>query len=457
MIRFHRVLAGCLLAVSASGQAAPASEDFAYGIRLVTDGQGGIYQLSVPAEVYASVVSPGLSDVRVFNAAGEPVPHLMRTPSSGSPEAERVVSVPFFPLRGEADAENPRLTVTTNDDGSVVSIQREGGGDDPGPATSAYLLDLSALERPVAALRLAVAAGSGEEKGLNARLTVSASDDLGDWRTLRRGAPLVRLDYQGHRLERTSVDLPASEARYLRVSWPQAARDHRLTGVEVLLRESAEAPLQHWLTPSATLGEDDATYLYDTGGRFPVRRVDVRPDYDNAVLDVHVDSRADPAAEWQRRFGGEIYRIQLSGTTLETGPQRLAPTSDRYWRLRLTTPGAGGPAPALRLGWRPERLYFVAQGPAPYTLAFGSAAQSDGPRLNTLSTGLLDAARETDDIGAARAGERLALGGPERLQPARAPLPWTRILLWGLLLAAVAVLAFMAWRLYRQLGGADAA
>ncbi|MBA1146565.1 DUF3999 family protein, partial [Ectothiorhodospiraceae bacterium WFHF3C12] len=109
-----------------------------------------------------------------------------------------------------------------------------------------------------------------------------------------------------------------------------------------------------------------------------------------------------------------------------------------------------------RLGRQPQRLYFVAQGPGPYTLAFGSAAQARTLPKEELGEGLLRTAEE-DEVAAATAGQRVELGGPSRLQPGPGSLPWTRILLWAVLLAAVAVLAFMAWRLYKQIGGADAA
>jgi hypothetical protein len=48
-------------------------------------------------------------------------------------------------------------------------------------------------------------------------------------------------------------------------------------------------------------------------------------------------------------------------------------------------------------------------------------------------------------------GKVQTLGGSERLKPPRAPLPLRRLGLWAVLLAGVALLAWLSWRLIRQL------
>ncbi|MBA1149404.1 DUF3999 domain-containing protein, partial [Ectothiorhodospiraceae bacterium WFHF3C12] len=326
---------GAVLAVAVTAAGATVTpQDFAYGMTLRTAGGDGLYRLSVPGAVYETVASPSLADVRVFNASGEAVPHAIRVPEADGAGEERAVRVPFFPLRGEAGTDGGRLTVTTNEGGSVVSIQRDGSAGEA--RTTAYLLDLSTLEHPVDEIRLSVAPADGDgADGLNARLAVEASDDLGDWRTLRRGAPLIRLDYEGRRLERTTVDLPAVKARYLRLSWPETARGYRLTGVQAVDRREARGPPLSWLSPPGAAHEAEGEFRYDTGGRYPVRRVDVRPGYDNAVMDVTVESRPDGEAPWRRRFRGEVYRVQLGGTRLRSEPRTIVLTRDRYWRVRV--------------------------------------------------------------------------------------------------------------------------
>lgn len=450
-----RYWAACLMALATGAAWAQNNpQDFAYGLPLEAPGAAGVYRLELPAAVYHHAVSPGLADLQVFNDAGEPVPQaLQRRPSPAPPPpAAATRRVPHFPLPGNADSP-VNVTVNTRDDGSIVSIQRSGPAD-TGQGTAAYLVDLSAVKGEVRSLRLAVAPAAGDDPGrLNARLAVAVSEELADWRRIGGEVPLVRLRYQGHLLERNTVPLPRNAGPYLRLSWPQAAGDYRLSGVDAVIgTEPEHSPLQ-WLEPAALLGGAAGEYRFDTGGRFPVRRLEVEPRYDNAFLQVRVESRPDGEAPWRSRFNGDVYRLNLDGTSLRSDMVHISVTRDRYWRLKVVSQPAGG-APRLRLGWAPEQLYFVAQGPRPYLLAVGSAASAEAAGRPG-NDGLLSVA---DDRQVARAavGDPRELGGRGRLQPPPEALPWVRIALWGVLLAAVGVLGLFAWRLYRQMDGDEA-
>ena len=54
------------------------SHDFAYGIPLEVDGDGAIYSLPLPQEVYRYTTRKDLGDVRIFNGYGEVVPHMLQ-------------------------------------------------------------------------------------------------------------------------------------------------------------------------------------------------------------------------------------------------------------------------------------------------------------------------------------------------------------------------------------------
>ena len=53
-------LVGLLMIGSINGIAAPKPDDFAYGLTLEVDGDGAIYELSIPRMVYEAVVQPDL-------------------------------------------------------------------------------------------------------------------------------------------------------------------------------------------------------------------------------------------------------------------------------------------------------------------------------------------------------------------------------------------------------------
>lgn len=73
-------------------------DQFARGIELEVSGESSMYYVSIPDSVYRSVAYKSLADLRVFNAAGEVVPHTFRRPEITSREVVVNDPIPFFQL-----------------------------------------------------------------------------------------------------------------------------------------------------------------------------------------------------------------------------------------------------------------------------------------------------------------------------------------------------------------------
>jgi Protein of unknown function (DUF3999) len=82
MKTFLAGLAWLILAGISVNAAEPAADMFAYGLKLEVEGQHAFYQLELPLEVYQSVTRRDLGDIRLFNAAGQVVPHVLRRPDN---------------------------------------------------------------------------------------------------------------------------------------------------------------------------------------------------------------------------------------------------------------------------------------------------------------------------------------------------------------------------------------
>ena len=170
----------------------------------------------------------------------------------------------------------------------------------------------------------------------------------------------------------------------------------------------------------------------------------------NVLIAAAISSR-DGDSEWRDRYRGIFYRVTVDGAELIEEDAGIATTRAPHWRIELESDAAITAGPRLRLGWVLDDLYFLARGDGPYTLAYGAAgALPEQTAVDELLSRLdgQDAERFT---GMARASEPRTLGGEARLKPAPAPLPWDRILLWGVLLIGAAGLGVMAWRLWRQM------
>jgi hypothetical protein len=322
----------------------------------------------------------------------------------------------------------------------------------PGRSTSAYLVDVSGIEMPVA--RIALTWQAAADVTFLARVSVEGSNDLDRWRTVVPSAALVQLQRDEHTLTQDTIEVPLPErAKYLRISWPKELAAVTLTSARVLPRTTDRIPETHWKTVSAERVDGDGAALYDTHGMFPVQYIDVEfADTANAAS-IAIRSRPTATSEWTFRHTGLFYALRNANDTLHNSAVPIVRTSDRYWQLQAGR-DAGWTrtaAPRLKIGWHPHEIVFVAQGPAPYMLAYGSGrvAASDAP-----VDALLASLRESDltnRVHEATLGQPHTLGGAGALSVAP---PYRRLALWGILAVAVGALAWLAIRTLRENGAA---
>ena len=441
MKRSAVVVAVSLLPVLVLAQVS--TDDFARGADIHAEG-GSIFQLLLPDDVYGTVTRADLGDLRVLNAAGDVVPHTLRRaplPAAASAEWRAVASFPMSDLQTGASG---RTQVKVDASGAVLEVTTGSVRQ----ATTAYLVDVSAIDDPLTRLALSWAAPAGVT--FLARVNVQESNDLDTWRTLVSSAAVAQLQRDALTLTQNEIELPdtGERSRYLRISWPKELSPVTLTAVRVRPRATAAPAEIRWQTLTAGHSEPSGAAVYDARGLFPVEYIDL--DFADAsdAVSIAVRSRPAPSSAWQIRHTGLFYSLQEANDAIRSAPARIASVTDRYWSLER----AGGAAwtiaraPRLKIGWHPHELVFVAQGPPPYLLAYGSAriAAADAP-LDAL-LGSLDEAERARQVRAATVGASRSLGGAAAL----APPPLRRVILWTILAAAVALLAWLAIRTFRD-------
>jgi hypothetical protein len=103
--------------------------------------------------------------------------------------------------------------------------------------------------------------------------------------------------------------------------------------------------------------------------------------------------------------------------------------------------------PALQIGWVAQRLVFAARGAGPFQLAYGSSAMK--PAVFAIESLIPGYNSETEfKVKPATLGGQITLAGAARL---RRPWDYPKIALWSILIAGVGLLAWMAFRLSRQI------
>lgn len=438
--------------------AAEQPRDFAYGIALQVDEGHALQQIEVPRAVYEGVVRSDLGDLRVFNGAGETVPHAFRSRVTTTRETREPVAVTLFPIHTDepAGVEGMELRLDRRGDRTVIDVRTREGKPAHGTTLAGYLADARALDKAIRALVVALPAG-GEQ--IVARVTVDASDDLRQWTTLASGAPVVRLSAGGERLEQLRIEVAPRRAKYLRVSWPGRRAPLALAGLMIEPGETTvEAPRQWKRLTGAAAKDRPGEHEFDLGGQFPVDRLRLALPQANTVASVEILSRAKPADPWRRATHATVYRLVRDGDELTSADLAVVAPADRYWLVRVDQRGGGiGSGPLeLSAGWVPHRLVFAARGAPPFQLVYGNrAAGAAAFAIATLVPGYESdealerrAATAGISLGIARAADPQRLGGDAAT---RERIDWKRWTLWGSLVLGVGVLGWMALRLGRQM------
>jgi hypothetical protein len=407
------------------------------------------YAITLPDAAYAASRRGDLGDLRVYNGAGEPVPYsLDAVQPNATPPVPEIKPVRWFALpaqNGSTGTAGAPMNVTIAPDGSLRAASQ------PSPAggRSGDVVDLSGLDSGVQALAIHV-----RNTSYQGRVRVQSSDDLRSWNDVTQ-VSLLKVGEGANTLAQERVDLDGLHARYLRLRWPDGAPDIDHINAELAPQGAAPVQERQWRSdisarPATAKGE----YLFDTGGAYPIDRIQFGLPQPNTVARAQVYSRNDEQASWRLVASSQLFRLQggpaaAGGTTPDeqrSPPLELMPDTDRHWRVVVDTRsgGLGSGNPAVAVGWRPATLTFVARGAPPFSLAAGnpavqSAAVSRDELLVTTST----------TVGNARLGAPMAA-----LQQVQAPVTDSdanrRYVLWGALLVAVAALGFMAFRLLRS-------
>jgi hypothetical protein len=146
-----------------------------------------LQRLLLPAEALVRLQSAGYADLRLFNAAGQPVPMALASVPTQTSTQEQQVKLPAYPILGAEGAaaaglEGLSLRIEERQGRRVVQLNT-GGGTTLQAAPQKVLgalLDARKLKEPVAAMTLDADLPVGQPVTFN----VQASKDLKNWRPL---------------------------------------------------------------------------------------------------------------------------------------------------------------------------------------------------------------------------------------------------------------------------------
>jgi hypothetical protein len=414
---------------------------------VLPDQAAGAYRVILDPEVYRSTQSAELADVDILDAGGASVPSTLAP--TEPPRPPRRVALPWFPLPAGQAAQAQDIAVISERaaDGSVRRVETHVSDQVASNAAPAWLLDASRVDAPIIALDLEWAT---PDRPVDAVYRVEGSDDLRDWRVVQQRAPLLDLVRDGRHLLQGHIPLDGS-ANYLRLLPAGAEPLPALVRVDAELATPVPGAPWQWQVlahPKRTVAAGSTVFQFELDGRFPITRVDVVL-AGNGAGEWTLQSRDSSDAPWVTRAGPWL-AYQVHGAQADRSPAQSLGTvvRDRQWRLSSQTPVTG--MPMLKLGYHPEALVFVAQGPSPFVLVAGSAraVRPSAPVARLVET-LRTQHGSQWQPATAQLGAPAALAGSSALTRER---DWKSWLLWTVLVAGALVVAGFALALLRHPG-----
>lgn len=383
-----------------------------------------------------------MRDLFLFDSNGNAVPFTVNTKIKQREDTVRK-KIPFFPIytKNKVRPEEFRLDISTS--GNRVKVYSSTGGAENGQALSGYLLDVRAFPKTPHTLHFT---WEQSEKNFAVPLSISTGSDLLHWTSYAGAGTIAEFHQADKILKQDFIELAdrANGEKYMLISWQDDNQPPTLTFIEGTTNTmSPQAPDTRLVRAdkSASRGE----YTYDLGGIYPLVSINlaVESGYYPGAL---VYSRSGDLAKWSKMTQADFYKVKIKGQEIRNHALQITGHNERFWRVLLSKDLAPANAPDLKISWTPIEVQFLAQGTPPFLLAFGNDDAPESPSGGLFSLVSIEGTDLTP----------ITLGAIHRLasspkQEKGMSINWGQWLLWGLLVAAVAMLTSMAWRLVKNL------
>lgn len=450
---------------------------------LLLEGEGPYFQLTLPASAHTLAKDPALSDLRVRNADGQPLPWAWQDENIATPTT-RTHTVPLFPL--PTHAQDSTLSLRIRSDGSLNWKHQ---------ATLAttqtdWIVDAHVATGNLLQLHLKLAPQS---QGLFP-LSVEGSDDLVHWHTVASNVAVLHINNAGKNLKQDTIDLEGARARYLRLHWLLPTQVPHLQSAELESFEQTvpPAPVLQWTEAWAPQRCDVSSCTWDLPAGLPMDALRVELAQTNTVAALRILGESPTTSDVQERHryrhplhslrhrerlnasngsglersllaDAVVWRILPAGLPENSTPPLMLDGS-HHTQLRIEAHQAisewGSTPPHIRIGTRGRTIAFLARGSQPLNLAWDQGK----PEGAAVSSTILMPIGKPEKIGTAH------VNLPSVRQPAATTAiappattnsnpsantadhkPW----LWAVLGLSLLLLASMAFSLLKQLKTKD--
>ncbi|WP_167378001.1 DUF3999 domain-containing protein [Pseudomonas floridensis] len=439
---------GLTLCTTMAAHAQDKPADFTSQTPLTLSGEGPWYRIELPLSVQLSARQTDLSDLRVFNAEGQPQAYALNQKQAAPEQEPTPIPVKWFALYStqEAGDATPVIRIERASNGTVIEVQPQSDIEAGEEVLRGWLLDTSAVKAPLEQL---IIDWSAEREGFQS-FSIEASDDLQHWRSWGDGQ-VARLSFADEVVDQREVGLPGQSARYLRLLWHSPHSAPTLISAHVFAAESeTPAPPLTWSPPVTGKVETANEYVWQLPAGLPVERVKIDIAQPNSLAPATLYARNDAKDPWQAVSSGLLYRLNQNGGDMVQDQLQLSGRAFRQLKLVVDDRGGGlgAEAPTLSVAIQASEVVFLARGNGPFTLAVGNAAaKAANLSLATLIPDFTP--QKLAALGTAKPTTATVANMAAPLPVVQESVDFKRLALWAVLVLGVLFLGWMAFSTLR--------
>ncbi len=432
--------------------AAPQLSDYAWGFPIEVSEVASFYSVELPLEVNQSVTDPALRDAGVYNGDGSPVPRMFARVGDDQEPVERSNPLPTLPLYEAVDARTGK---------NGLLIEREGDSTqfkfdledllvpDEDERLVAYIVDARQTDDNATALDLV---WGQMEPGFMGRVMVDGGNDLQNWSPVG-SAVVAYLREDAASIEQRRVRLRRADFDFLRIRWEGLPENWHLSQVMGVYVDGFADAVRNFVTlESTSVDPDDGGQIFSLDGAPTDYQVRIVLPVPNTVISARVLYWSERRERWLSAGRGSYHHIIRDNNAVMSDPLKINKARTNRFKVVINRGPTDVPV-QLEVGWRPDKLLFLAQGQSPFTLATGSANDESRQFPQHRIYGdrsLATLAESNGGVVAASLGPRYELGGPDRLVATRS-INWRTLILWFGLVLGVVFVGFMASKTIREL------
>jgi len=400
--------------------------DFAYEKKILLEKSSGAVKFKLSSEIYHKLVYPDLSDLAVFDKNGQLMPKYIsgQELSQISSELKEVPFIKFDILKADKQ-EQLRFEYQ----GAVVDMQsmKQNNNKD-------YIVDLRAISTEVEKIVV-----HSNLKAFMVSMDVECSQDLKRWKSIKEKAVIASLDFQNSLVQNTSINLPFTQCKYLRL---RTEKDFNISNVEV--QEYPKVVVPSLQSQQIVYKKVEDNLEFSVSKNLKIQRISFELEDKEQFYKLSVFAKNKGEEKYRKLKDADIYSIVSENKTLEKHYIELESRYDLY-QIRAQKSSYLPLNLHLSYHYQGQNLYFIAQGQEPYILAFGSFES------RTPTTNLAYLISKSSDIDEAKLSKTQLLAGEEKLKPKKAKPSFTKYFVWLSLFLGVLLLSFISLRLYQQL------